>query len=274
MCLGATAMPTRGIMTRRAVAFSKANQGSESTMENLTIIGILAASCLLTGCRSTPTPQTTMPQAASPQAAAATPQSVIDLVRNGYLESNKTTTIGKALAGTFQNGAWKSFATDKGTTVVEFDGSIPFSKFSDGSVSIPDQIINQQICAITETCIALLTKITDNCNSEDGQSEFIKNKIEEVSAKSNARAARFKDQKLLDQDAEWSELRKEESKLMGERTNPSEAKEACMADTMDGHAKDPISFIVQFSINHDGTFQYLANSMGLTQKAFFEKIYN
>jgi hypothetical protein len=249
---------------------------------NVAIMGFFAASSLLTGCHSNPPPQTTTPQAASPQAAAAqsdtspsaTPQSVIDLVRNGYLESNKTTTIGKALAGTFQNGAWKSFATDKGTTVVEFDGSVPFSKFTDGSVSIPDQIINQQICAITETCIALLTKITDNCNSEDGQSEFIENKIEEVSAKSSARAAKFKDQKLLDQDAEWSELGKEESKLMGERTNPSEAKEACMADTMDEHAKDPISFIVQFSINHDGTFQYLANSMGLTQKAFFEKIYN
>jgi hypothetical protein len=57
----------------------------------------------------------------------------IDLVKNGILKIDKddgtfksydSTTVGKAFDGTFQDGKWTSFETDKGATVVEFNGTI------------------------------------------------------------------------------------------------------------------------------------------------------
>jgi hypothetical protein len=47
----------------------------------------------------------------------------------------------------------------------------------------------------------------------------------------------------------------------------------CLDTTTKQHANDPIPIAVQFSINHDGTFQYEANDMGLSGDALFEKIY-
>ena len=196
-------------------------------MKNVPIVGILAAASLLTGCRSTPAPQTTTPQAASPQAAAAqsdaspsaTPQSVIDLVRNGYLESNKTTTIGKALAGTFQNGAWKSFATDKGTTVIEFDGTELFGDALDSS----------------STFDKILDKIHEDCKAEAAKT-----------ASSEEHTA-FETQTEL---------------------------ETCIKTAFQQHNNDAIPISVQFTVNHDGGFQYLANNMGLTTEELIKKIYN
>jgi integrase len=57
------------------------------------------------------------------------------------------------------------------------------------------------------------------------------------------------------------------------RSNLEEVKEPCMTDAMEQHANDPIPVIVQFSINHDGTFQYETNNMGWSTDDLFEKIY-
>src|SRR5271157_286147 len=167
----------------------------------------------------------------------------------------------------------KSFTTEKGTPVVEFDGAEPFSTFSSTSVSIQDQVINQQGCVANPTCAALATKISDYCNSEAGQSEFLENKIAEVSDKSTAVAGKIHDEKLLEHDENFLELGREESQLMRQRSNLEEVKEPCTTDAMKQHANDPIPVIVQFSINHDGTFQYETNNMGWSAEELFEKIY-
>jgi hypothetical protein len=64
----------------------------------------LSLSGLFTGCHET--------------AAPAPAPSPTNIVRSGYMEVNKTTTIGQAIDHTFQNGKWTSFTTDKGVTVV------------------------------------------------------------------------------------------------------------------------------------------------------------
>ena len=46
------------------------------------------------------------------------------MVKNGVLADFNTTTVGKALEGTFQNPKWTSFQTAKGATVVQFDGTV------------------------------------------------------------------------------------------------------------------------------------------------------
>jgi hypothetical protein len=224
-------------------------------MKNVTIIGILAAST---------------PQSATPKPSPSNTQSPVDIVRNGDLSVNKTTTVGQALEHTFANGQWKSFSTPKGVTIVEFDGAEPFS----ASFSIQGQSIYQQACQANATCVALVTKISDYCNSEAGQSEFLENKISEVSDKSSALAGKIHDEKLLEHDEKFAELGKEESQLMRQRTNLEEVKEPCMADAIEQHANDPIPVIVQFSINHDGTFQYETNNMGWPAKILFDKMYN
>ncbi len=128
-------------------------------MKNLPMIGILAIASLLTGCRSTPTPQTTTPQAASPKAAlaqseatqSAAPQSSIDTVRNGYLQINRTSTLGQALGGTYKNGTWKSFTSEKDATVVEFDASESFGEVLNAGMT----------CLANDSCAALHTKLSD-----------------------------------------------------------------------------------------------------------------
>jgi len=51
------------------------------------------------------------------------PENYVELVRDGYLQEYKTTTIGKAFDASFDNPQWKAFETDKGVIVVEFNGS-------------------------------------------------------------------------------------------------------------------------------------------------------
>jgi hypothetical protein len=246
-------------------------------MKNVTIVGILVVASLLIGCRSA-TPSTT------PSATSSTTSSPIDTVRNGYLESNQTTTIGKALAGTFQNGKWKSFTTEKGTPIVEFDGSEPFSTFSNLAISIQDQILNQQACQANATCIGLLTKIGDYCNSDAGQAQFIKDqqdqhdnletKIAELTTQdvnsvvADVKGSTNHDKKYFDDQAE------ELMKLKAQLKNLDDGKTSCGTSALEQHANDPIPVIVQFSINHDGTFQYEANNMGWSEDGLFEKIYN
>jgi len=54
--------------------------------------------------------------------------SVISIVRNGVLKDYNMATVGRAFEGTFQNARWSSFETQKGVTVVQFDGTIPFDR--------------------------------------------------------------------------------------------------------------------------------------------------
>lgn len=45
-------------------------------------------------------------------------------IRDGHMTAYPSTTVGKTLAGSFDDGAWRSFATPKGQKVVEFTGKI------------------------------------------------------------------------------------------------------------------------------------------------------
>lgn len=48
----------------------------------------------------------------------------VALVRDGYMTGYSSTTIGKALAASFDNAEWQAFTSDKGATVVKFTGRI------------------------------------------------------------------------------------------------------------------------------------------------------
>jgi hypothetical protein len=203
-------------------------------MKNIPIIGILAVASLLIGCRSTPTPQTTTPQAVSPQAAlaqseasqSAALQSPIDIVRNGYLESNKTTTIGNALAGTYKDGTWKSFTSDRGATVVEFDATEPHSESMLQALLIAQQTND---------------KIDAECKAQSDKVEADK---------------------------------KEESKGTTQEGPDTADLSTCQKAASERHANDPILVNVQFTVNHDGTFQYHSNSMGMSTEELIAKIYD
>lgn len=253
-------------------------------MKNVTIVGILAASSLFTGCRSTPTPQ------------SATPQSAINKVRNGYLKYNQTTTIGQALAGTFQNGEWKSFTTEKEATIVEFDGSEPFSE--------------------NFAFAPAVKMIDDYCNSDAGKALYSKDQSSYDAQK--AQIAQLKQQKSdlyahideirktpskikvsssspipvaeqLDQSKKESDLKDQEINELSKKADELDTQEmqlnnklyvspdghaTCLDTATKQHANDPIPVVVQFSINQVGTtFQYEANDMGLSVEALFEKIY-
>jgi hypothetical protein len=126
-------------------------------------LALLTIAGLLSACHTNPSnPSTTPP----------TP-SVIDAVRNGYLESNKTTTVGKAIEGTFQNGTWKTFTTNKGTTIVEFDGFEPFSQewqaFSQALNDLNDTDAEreqkEERCFNWEACRIVLLKRKEECIS-------------------------------------------------------------------------------------------------------------
>lgn len=48
----------------------------------------------------------------------------VALIRDGYMTGYSSTTIGKALAASFDNAEWQAFTSDKGATVVKFTGRI------------------------------------------------------------------------------------------------------------------------------------------------------
>jgi hypothetical protein len=219
-------------------------------MKNVTIVGILAAASLLTGCRS-----------------RDSNRSAIDIVRNGYLKYNRTTTIGQALAGTFQNGEWKSFTTKKGATIVEFDGSEPFG----------------ENFAFAPT----VKMIDDYCKSDAGKTAYSKEqtsyetmkaqvaqlKQQESDLSSQANKTEDSDERLSIETKE-SDVRDEEIQLSNKLYGSPDGQATCLETTTKQHANDPIPVVVQFSINLDGTtFQYEANDMGLSVEALFEKIY-
>jgi len=54
--------------------------------------------------------------------------SAVETVRGGVLTDYNTTTVGKAFEGTFQNAKWSALETEKGAIVVQFDGTVLYSK--------------------------------------------------------------------------------------------------------------------------------------------------
>lgn len=50
--------------------------------------------------------------------------SSVALVRDGYMTGYSSTTIGKALAASFDNAGWQAFTSEKGATVIKFTGRI------------------------------------------------------------------------------------------------------------------------------------------------------
>ncbi len=55
--------------------------------------------------------------------------SPVEALQNGILNHfNNTTAVGKAFEGTFQNAKWSSFATPRGTVIVQFDGTVTYRK--------------------------------------------------------------------------------------------------------------------------------------------------
>ena len=139
-------------------------------MKNVTIVGILTVSWFLTACHTKESNTQTTTQVSAQTPAPVSP-SPIDTVRNGYLESNKTTTVGKALEGTFPNGTWKTFITQKGVTIVEFDGAEPFGQAFSQAFS---QTLNdtdaereqkEERCFNWDACRIVLLKRKNECVS-------------------------------------------------------------------------------------------------------------
>jgi hypothetical protein len=249
-------------------------------MRNEIIIGIFAASSFLTGCRRTPTAQSApTPQSATAQSGTPesdTAQSDINKVRNGYLKYNQTTTIGQALEHTFSSSTWKSFTTAKGTTIVEFDGSAPHGELSNGLRDCNSNLI----------CAALDKKIEADCNSNSDALSYkttydnLNLQISEVNQKLDALnkqlSNNWSDQardNLYRKGGEYDELLKNRPVLQNQLRDLTDPKPACFDNAYKQNAGDPIPVVVQFSINHDGTFQYLASDT-FTPEELFSKMYN
>jgi hypothetical protein len=222
-------------------------------MKNVTIVGILAAVIILTGCRSP-----------------------ISKVRNGYLEYNKTTTVGQALEHSFQNGTWKSFTTEKGVTIVEFDGSHPF-KEARGIWGNPDSAE----CSDNLICAALAKKLEDDCNSNSDALNY-KNTHDNLALQISEASQQMEDlykqefhndnvrpngtlnpgqseQQRQDIIKQWTdnrnrevdELSKKRDQLQEQLRNLTDPKRACFDNAYKQHAGDPIPVAVQFSINSE-----------------------
>jgi hypothetical protein len=112
---------------------------------------------------TTPTPQvsTDAPKPSEP-AVEQGDSSLIAVVKNGVLSNYNTTTVGKAFEGTFQDPKWKSFVSPKGTTIVEFDGTIKPKLLLKSGLYIPEGN------AGAETAI---TNCMDNLNLKDDMTQ-------------------------------------------------------------------------------------------------------
>jgi hypothetical protein len=230
-------------------------------MKNVAIAGILTAAILLSGCRS-----------------------AINKVRNGYLEYNRTTTVGQALEHSFSNGKWKSFTTDKGVTLVEFDGSHPF-KEARGMWGNPDSAE----CSNNLICAALAKKLADDCNSNPGvlnyqntkksldlQISGVEQQIDALDKQvSNATVSNFERVRdnIYRKGGEYEELGQKKRQLEGQLGSLTNPESACLDNAYEQHADDPIPVGVQFSINSDGTFQYYANDMSWSTEKLFYNMY-
>jgi hypothetical protein len=87
----------------------------------VTLIAVLCCA----GCQSS---KTVAASTTATAPAVSHDDGVIALVRNGMLPGYDSTTVGKALEGTFPNGKWRSFETAKGATIVEYASVIAYGK--------------------------------------------------------------------------------------------------------------------------------------------------
>jgi hypothetical protein len=87
----------------------------------------------------------------------------VAIVKDGVLpEPYNTTTVGKAFEGTFENPKWKSFVSPKGTTIVEFDGTIKPNTLVKSGLYIPEG---------NQAAERTITHCMDNLNLTDAMTQ-------------------------------------------------------------------------------------------------------
>jgi hypothetical protein len=92
--------------------------------------------------------------------------SAINTVRDGYLDYNRTTTVGNALKHAFLNGSWRTFTANDGATVVEFDGKAAFSQLYRA------KDMNAVLCQATKPCMDLFNHLVDSCKEPETSSNY------------------------------------------------------------------------------------------------------
>jgi hypothetical protein len=92
--------------------------------------------------------------------------SAINTVRDGYLDYNRTTTVGNALKHAFLNGSWRTFTANNGATVVEFDGKAAFSQLYRAEEG------NAELCQATKPCMDLFNRLVDSCREPETSSNY------------------------------------------------------------------------------------------------------
>lgn len=197
---------------------------------------------------------------------------------------------------TFSNGKWKSFTTEKGETIVEFDGSHPFGKLYDPSTG-------ESSCTGSLVCAALLKKFENDCNSNSDALNYqnthdnlalqiseVEKQIQDLYKQGihndnirpngtlNPGQSEQQREDLLKQETDnhnrgVDELTAKRLQLWGQLSNLQDPKPACFDNAYKQNADDPIPVAVQFSINSDGTFQYEANDLSWSQEKLFYNMY-
>jgi hypothetical protein len=200
------------------------------------------------------------------------------------------------LEHTFSNGKWKSFTTEKGETIVEFDGSHPFGKLYDPSTG-------ESSCTGYLVCAALLKKFENDCNSNSDALNYqnthdnlalqiseVEKQIQDLYKQGihndnirpngtlNPGQSEQQREDLLKQETDnhnrgVDELTAKRLQLWGQLSNLQDPKPACFDNAYKQNADDPIPVAVQFSINSDGTFQYEANDLSWSQEKLFYNMY-
>ena len=219
------------------------------SMTKMRIITFIASSCI---SQAPPPAHAFM---ITPQAQRPNPS--IKRVRNGYLQANRTTTIGQALEHTFSNGQWTTSTSEKGVTFVEFHGTWPFSKFRGSNAT------ELLWCSSNETCSQLEKRIADTCSSESGKAPFVA-KYEGTKAELKAEIASL-DKEV---EAEANTLKPmDDHKVAGKQMALTQElselptpETSCNLKGWTDYASVEVPVVVQFSINNDGSFQYQSNN--------------
>jgi hypothetical protein len=100
----------------------------------------------------------------------------VDVVKNGVLANHNTTTVGKAIEGTFQDPKWTSFQTPKQEVVVQFDGTVAMDALRKSGFGRPYD--------------SLMKPLRDRCISSLG----IKEKMEQEAQAAKVSVEEFKRQ--------------------------------------------------------------------------------
>jgi hypothetical protein len=200
-------------------------------------------------------------------------KTAINQVRTGYMEFNKTTTLGQAIDHSFQNGKWTSFTTPKGATIVEFDGSAPLSAFSNGPLSCQPNVI----------CMALLKKFTADCEANDpivAKLRQVNLELNDIRHQQDVLDSRWMNEPgfqekigLGEFNRQQDELRATADKLQNYLIQTHPSTDSCVNSVISQHLSDPIPVTIQFTINNDGTFQYEADNASATNEQLFTFIY-